>query len=306
MRRTSVTVLTALTAALLANPSMTDAAVPPAPLMNWPDLMNRPKVAATERIAYGNRPGQFVDLWLPDGPGPHRVVVMIHGGCWRSKVANLTIMNWAAEDLRRRGLAVWNIEYRGVDQEGGGYPGTFADVAAAADALRSAAPSHGLDLRRVVAVGHSAGGHLAMWLAARPRLPASSPLASSDPLAIAAVVSTGGLPDLRADRAAKDAACGAEVVDLLTGAPTRDRPDVYADTSPAERLPLGVRQEIVNGVEDPIAPPWLGRGYADKARAAGDPVEFTVIDATGHVELISPGTAAWGREVAIVERLLRP
>jgi acetyl esterase/lipase len=302
MRRT----LTALTVtALLASPPMTDASATPAALMNWPDLMSRPRVAATERIAYGERPGQFVDLWLPDGPGPHPVVVMVHGGCWRSKIANLTIMNWAAEDLRRRGVAVWNIEYRGVDQDGGGYPGTFADVAAAADALRSAAPTHALDLKRVVAVGHSAGGHLAMWLATRARLPASSPLASADPLPIAAVVSSGGLPDLRADKDAKDAACGAEVIDLISGLPTKDRPDVYADTSPAERLPIGVRQEIVNGAEDSIAPPWLGRAYADKARAAGDQVQFTIIDAAGHVELISPGTAAWRREVQIIERLLR-
>lgn len=276
---------------------------PPPRLMAWPDLMSRPMPAGAKRIAYGPGPRQFADLWLPDGPGPHRVVLMVHGGCWQSKIAKLTIMNWAAEDLRRRGMAVWNIEYRGVDEAGGGYPGTFADVAAAADALRAAAPAYGLDLRKVVAFGHSAGGHLAMWLAARPRLPTSSPLAARDPVPIAAVVSSGGLPDLKADRAAGEAACGAQVIDRLTGAPGPGRPDVYADTSPAERLPIGVRQEIVNGQDDPLATPALGRDWTDKAHAAGDAVGFTVIGATGHVELIAPGSQAWEREAQMIEAL---
>jgi acetyl esterase/lipase len=274
--------------------------------MNWPDLLGRPPLLATRHIAYGDKRAQFAELWLPDGPGPHPVVLMVHGGCWQSKIAGLSIMNWAAEDLRRRGIAVWNIEYRGVDEPGGGYPGTFADAAGAADALRSQAHVHGLDTGRIVAFGHSAGGHLAMWLAARPRLPRSSPLWSGDPLPIHAVVSAGGLPDLAADRAATDAACGPAVIDRLTGAPTPARPDVYADTSPAARLPIGVRQEIVNGALDTVAPPWLGRDYARKARAAGDGATLTVIDAAGHVELIAPGAEAWRREVAIIEHLLRP
>src|SRR5665213_4091895 len=135
------------------------------PLMDWPDLLGRPMPHATERIAYGKGENQFADLWLPGGPRRHPVVVMVHGGCWRAGVAKLSIMNWAAEDLRRRGMAVWNIEYRGVDQAGGGWPGTFQDVAAAADALRGLAPTFHLEIARTVAFGHSAGGHLAMWLA---------------------------------------------------------------------------------------------------------------------------------------------
>ncbi|HEY5072131.1 MAG TPA: alpha/beta hydrolase [Caulobacteraceae bacterium] len=297
----------ALAAAMLAGAGVSVPSVPasPTPLMDWPDLLGRPMPAATKRIRYGDKASQFADLWLPDAPGPHPVVVMVHGGCWRSKIAKLTIMNYAAEDLRRRGIAVWNIEYRGVDQAGGGYPGTFADVAAAADALRGVAQTYRLELKNTVAFGHSAGGHLAMWLAARPRLPPSSLLASRDPLPIAAVISSGGLPDLKADRSAKDAACGAEVIGLLTGAPSPGRSDVYADTSPAERLPIGVRQEIVNGRQDPIAPPWLGAHWTDRARSAGDDVRLTIIESTGHVELISPGAPAWSREVEMIERWLR-
>lgn len=275
------------------------------PLMGWPDLLGRPLPRADQRIAYGAGQNQFGELWVPATPGRHRLVIMIHGGCWHARVATLSIMNYAADDLRRRGLAVWNVEYRGADQAGGGYPGTFLDVAAAAEALRTLAPAHNLDLRRVVVIGHSAGGHLAAWLAARRRLPPGGPLSARDPLRIAGVVSLGGLPDLKADRAAGDAACGAEVVDALTGTPSPSRPDVYADTSPAERLPLGVPEAVVNGAEDPVAPPWLGRAYAERLRAAGDPVTFVEVPRTGHVELIAPGSAAWARVVTLITRMVQ-
>jgi hypothetical protein len=122
-----------------------------APLMDWPDLLGRPMPAPTREIAYGALPEQVADLWLPAGRGPFPVVLMAHGGCWRSGVAKLTIMNYAAEDLRRRGIAVWNIEYRGVDRPGGGYPGTFQDVAAATDKLAQVAPAYHLRTDRVVA-----------------------------------------------------------------------------------------------------------------------------------------------------------
>lgn len=274
-------------------------------LMDWPELLGRPLPKADQRIAYGPGQNQFGDLWLPAAPGRRPLVMMIHGGCWQAQVAKLTIMNYAADDLRRRGVAVWNVEYRGADQAGGGYPGTYRDVAAAADALRTIAPAHHLDLARVVVVGHSAGGHLAAWLAARPRLPSASPLAARDPLPIAAVVSLGGLPDLKADKAATGAACGAEVVDAMTGSPGPNRRDVYADTSPAERLPLRVPETIVNGAEDSLAPPWLGQAYANRLRAAGDTVTVVVVPDTGHVELIAPGSAGWNRAAALIERMVR-
>ena len=271
--------------------------------MDWPDLLGRPLPRSDEHIAYGPGQSQFGELWLPATPGRHALVIMIHGGCWRARVAKLSIMNYAADDLRRRGIAVWNIEYRGVDEAGGGYPGTFLDVAAAADALRAIAPARHLELGRVVVVGHSAGGHLAAWLAARRRLPPGGPLVSRDPLPIAGVVSLGGLPDLKADKAAREAACGAEVVDALTGPATPGRRDVFADTSPAERLPLGVPEAVVNGADDPLAPPWLGRAYADRLRTAGDPVTVVEVPDTGHVELIAPGSAAWERAVTLITRM---
>lgn len=241
-------------------------------------------------IAYGPDDYQKVDLWLPDSPGPFRTVVMVHGGCWTTSIADRHLMDWAADDLRRAGYAVWNIDYRGVDRPGGGYPGTFLDAAAATDALRGEAARHHLDLRHVVAVGHSAGGHLVLWLAARHRLPETSPLRTPAPLPIAHVVSLGGLPDLEATAASPDNGCGTDVIARLVGDPGPARPDVYADTSVPRLLPIGIPQDLVNGREDAIIPYRLATDYI--AKAGAEATLHTVSD-TGHVELITPGTAAW-------------
>jgi acetyl esterase/lipase len=266
-------------------------------LMDWPDLLGRPMPAATQRIAYGPGAMQFGELWLPAGKGPFPVVLMVHGGCWLSSVAKLTIMNWAAEDLRQRGVAVWNIEYRGVDRPGGGYPGTFQDVAAGADALAEIGPEYHLKTDRVIALGHSAGGHLVLWLAARGRIPAGGPLKRAHPLPISAVVSLGGLPDLELDR--REGICGVDTVERLVGPPTADHPNVYADTSPAE-LGVGKDEEVlINGADDPLAPPRLAADY--KARMRGARIRDVVVADTGHVELISPGTAAWSRVTEIID-----
>ena len=282
--------------ALLAlGAGMTPSVAPPqAPFkpLTWPDLTKRTQPKPDATIAYGPDAQQKVDVWLPTAPGKHPVVVMVHGGCWTTSIADRSLMNWIADDLRTSGIAVWNIDYRGVDLPGGGYPGTFADAAAAADALRSQAEHFRLDTRRIVAVGHSAGGHLALWLAARPRLARGSPLRTAHPLKIAHVISLGGLPDLEATAASPDNGCGVDVVAQLVGKPGA-RADIYADTSVPRLLPLGVPQDLVNGREDKIIPLRLGTGYEAQARAKGDRVALHVIARTGHVELIAPESAAW-------------
>lgn len=267
-------------------------------LMSWPDLLERPRPAPSATIAYGEDPLQVVDLWLPDGDGSHPVVLMVHGGCWQTDIADRTLMNWIADDLRRRGLAVWNIDYRGVDRPGGGYPGTFLDAAAAADALRDHAGSRRLDLSRLVAIGHSAGGHLALWLAGRPRLPEDSPLRTADPLPIPAVISLGGLPDLEEAARPPGSGCGTEIIDRLTGGR-------FDDTSVPRLAPLGVRQILINGRQDRIIPTSYAEAYAGPMRAAGDRVEVRMIDRTGHVELVAPETGAWSATVEEIERSLR-
>jgi acetyl esterase/lipase len=262
--------------------------------INFTDLLARPRETATERVRYGDAPSQFADLWMPSASGSHPVVVLIHGGCWRADLPGLEMMTYAAADLRRRGVAVWNIEYRRLGEAGGGYPGTFVDVANAVDWLRKLASDKKLDLRNVVAVGHSAGGHLALWAAARRRLPKSSSLARGNPLLIKAVVSLAGIADLSAYRAEGPLACGGpRVIDLLDGTASRGPWDVFKDTSPAEMLPIGVPQAIISGALDPIVPAAFGRAYAAKASAAGDPVQEITLSDAGHFELIDPESHAF-------------
>jgi acetyl esterase/lipase len=288
----------ALTASLsLAACGVTTIPTPSGPdgLMAWPDLLERERPQPDATLSYGDDPLQVADLWLPAGEGPHPTVLMVHGGCWQTDIADRTIMNWIAADLRERGIAVWNIDYRGVDRAGGGYPGTFRDVAAAADALRDHEARYRLDLDRLVATGHSAGGHLALGLAARPRLPADSPLRSDDPIPIHRVVSLGGLPDLEEAARPPGSGCGTEIVARLTDGH-------FADTSVPRLAPLGVAQVLVNGTQDRIIPTAYAEGYAAPMRAAGDAVAVRMIDHTGHVELVAPETAAWAAAVEEIRR----
>lgn len=270
--------------------------------LTWDDLTARPRPVADATVTYGADAMQKVDVWLPRGDGPHPVVVMVHGGCWQTSIADRRLMDWVAGDLRDAGVAVWNIDYRGVDRDGGGYPGTFRDVAQATDALRDHAAHYRLDTRRVVAIGHSAGGHLALWLAGRARLPADSPLHTPNPLPIAHVISLGGLPDLEATAASPDNGCGTAVVARLVGT---GRADPYADTSVPRLFPLGVPQDLVNGRQDRIIPYRMATDYVARATAAGDRATLHAIDRTGHVELVTPDTAAWREARRLVLAALR-
>jgi len=277
----------------------------PEALLTWPDLLGRPRPAPDSTIAYGSDRFQKVDVWLPAGKGPFPIVLMVHGGCWTTSIADRRLMNWIANDLRGEGVAVWSIDYRGVDRPGGGYPGTFADAAMASDALATHAARFGLDTSRIVAVGHSAGGHLALWLAARPKLPVSSMLYNAHPLPIAHVVSLGGLPDLEAVAASPDNGCGTDVIAQLVGAPSLSHPDVYADTSIQRLLPIGVPQDLVNGREDSIVPMRLATRYVAQAEKAGDTANLHIVPATGHVELVAPETAAWVEAKRLIHAALK-
>ena len=315
---TALTGLTALTAC--ASPTLAPTDPPPAaapapalrpadaPLMVWSDLTDRPRPSPTvestitgEGSADGN-PAIRGDLWLPEGPGPHPVVLMIHGGCWQKAIADHSLMDWAAADLMGRGYAVWNVEYRGVDEAP--YPAIFFDVAETADYLGMLGEQLSrLDTSRVVALGHSAGGHLALWLAGAGSLPSEHPASVGAPPPLRGVISTGGLQDLEAAEPVTLPSCLAAVREDLTGPATDARPDPYADTSPARMLPLGVPQVAIHAERDRIAPVSLGEAWVARARAAGDEARLVVVPG-GHVELIAPGTDAWEATVAEIARLL--
>src|ERR1044071_1658640 len=282
------------------------AALIPASILNpiaAAGAMARSTPSTAERIAYGQAAGQFGELWLPAGSGPAPVAILVHGGCWQSSYG-LDLMDPMAEDLHRQGVVVWNIEYRRLGESGGGHPGTFLDIGQAVDALRGLPQRPRLDLRRLVAIGHSAGGHLALWAASRHRLPKDSPLTKADPQRLAGVVTLAGINDLAAYRANGPACGGASTIDALTGARNRPPGTALTDTSPAALLPLGVRQIIASGTNDGIVPARFGRDYAAQATAAGDPVE--VLDLPGdHFALIDPGSSAWSTLRAKILGLFR-
>ncbi len=272
--------------------------------ISYVDLLAQARASADLRIAYGPDPLQFGELWLPEGGGPHPVVVLIHGGCWRADLPGLELMDYAAADLRAAGMAVWNIEYRRIGHAGGGYPGTFEDVANGLDHLRTLAAPHHLDLDRVAVSGHSAGGHLAIWALARSRLARTSPLYAAEPLRLRGAVALAGIIDLEAYHADGPDACGGPgTIDALVGAPGRPG-DVYADTTPPRLLPLGARQVIVSGDLDPIVPSRFGQAYGAASAAAGDAATVIDLPGSGHFELIDPTAPAWARIRVEIESLL--
>jgi acetyl esterase/lipase len=271
------------------------------------DLANAPVPPGARRIAYGEGPLQFGELRVPATRGPHPVAIVVHGGCWVAKLGNmpedvvgLANMRPLAAALTEAGIATWNIEYRRLGHAGGGWPGTFQDVANGTDAIRLLADANALDLTRVIAIGHSAGGHFAMWLAARPKIPTTSELYMNNPLPLTGVVDLDGPADLKATIAVQQPICGSPVITDLMGGSPEAQPERYRAGSPIELLPLGVRQEFFAGrmFAAHVAP------YATAARNAGDTVTTTVLPSGGHFGFIDPQSEVWPEVLAAVRRLL--
>lgn len=227
---------------------------------------------------YGDHPSQIVHRWDPEGPAgadaPAPVAVLLHGGWWRD-LHDARLMDPLARDLTAAGWAVWNIEYRRTGTDGGGWPQTRDDVARALDLLAATAErDERLDTSRVVSIGHSAGGHLALMTAA------DSPVTSVVPLA--------PITDLR--RCAEAGLGEGAVAPFLGPDPA---PQLYAESSPVHRLPFGVPQLLVHGDQDQRVPVGHSRDYAAAARAAGDPVDYREIPGADHFDVIDPAHAAW-------------
>ncbi|MDQ3010316.1 MAG: alpha/beta hydrolase [Acidobacteriota bacterium] len=250
-------------------------------------VLIRPAPAADQRIAYGKYESQFGELRLPKTAGLHPVAVVIHGGCWMSQYG-LGYMGHVSAALTEAGVATWNIEYRRVGNAGGGWPGTAEDAARATDYLRQIAGKYSLDLNRVVAIGHSAGGHLALLLGARKQLPKDHPLYSANPLPLAGVVSLAGITDLRHT----GTACDKEVAQLMSGE-AKEKAASYNLASPIELLPLGVRQKIIQGGADNIIPMAMATEYIEAAKKKEDDAELIALKDADHFSLVDPKSAAW-------------
>jgi acetyl esterase/lipase len=274
-------------------------------VMNPGELQALPSLPPDHRSAYGSEPSQYGELRVPNGPGPHPVVVLIHGGCFKASYATLRDLAPMGDALKAAGIATWNIEYRRVGEPGGGWPGTYLDVGRAVDHLRVLAGRHALDLGRVIVVGHSAGGHLAMWAAARARVPVTSALRMAEPLPLRGVLNLAGPLDLTANIAGYETLCRDTVIaGLLGGMPTAV-PERYAEASPIKLLPLGMPQLLLWGEHEDFVPRPLAEAYVRAATQAGDPARLVVIPGVGHFETASPGATTWPRVESAIRSLLQ-
>jgi acetyl esterase/lipase len=263
------------------------------------EILDRAAPGDARRITYGEETNQFGELRLPVGEGPWPLAICLHGGFWRARY-DLAHLGHLCAALTAAGMATWNVEYRRVGHEGGGWPETFLDVGRGADFARALAREYPLDLGRVITVGHSAGGHLALWVAGRGRVPAGSEIASADPLALHGAVSLAGVVDLA--RAHALGLSADATGDLLGGSP-EGVSERYAAASPAALLPLGVAQLLVHGTADDDVPFELSEMYVEAASAAGDEATLLALPGTGHFEVIDPLSQEWPALLAAVREI---
>jgi acetyl esterase/lipase len=242
-------------------------------------ILEIPAAPPGSHIAYGSDEFQFGELYLPEGNGPHPLAIVIHGGYWRARY-DLRHIGHFCVGLAKSGIAAWSLEYRRIGNPGGGFPGTLDDVRAGAVHLEKIAKEWSLDMRRVVATGHSAGGHLALWLAKQGVVP------------LKGVVPLAPVPDLRR---AWELKLSSNVVEEFLGGSPEGVPERYRAASPMEMLPLGVRQRAIHGNRDDVVPVSMTRAYVAAARRSGDDCTLTEPAGAGHFELIDPRTAAWAQ-----------
>lgn len=253
--------------------------------MTWEELDALPKPPYDQRIAYGDDSLQFGELRLPKGRGPFPVAIVIHGGCWRAEYDHRHATPLAAA-LTARGIATWTIAYRRIGDPGGGWPGTFEDVARAVDHVRAMAREFHLDPSRVVAIGHSAGGQLALWAAARRALPAGAPGASAEALPLRGVIGLAAIGDLR--EYANGTSWCMKSAPLLMGGTADSLPDRYAMADPTALLPLHVPVRLIHGTLDKIVPIEQSRTFTERAQAKGDDVQLVELKDAAHFDVVAP------------------
>jgi len=241
------------------------------------------------RVPYGQDPNQFIDVRVPPGKGPHPLVFFIHGGYWRARY-DLTYAGHLCHALKLAGIATWNVEYRRVGNPGGGWPGTFEDIRSAYSVLhghKSGAVPY--DLKRVCVAGHSAGGQLALCLAAFEKT-------------VTRALSLAGVVDLK--RAWELHLSNDAVVEFLGGTPDA-MPDHYREASPADRVIPQTRQILIHGTADSAVPYEIGKTYAERKARGGEKVELITLPETGHFEIVDPGSVVWSKVQAAFSSLTK-
>ena len=274
------------------------------------DVLSAIPPPADYRIRYGPNEFQFGDLWLPmsAAKSPLPLAVFVHGGWWKSEY-DLRHAGHLCAALKSAGVAMWSIEYRRVGSTGGGWPMTFQDVAAGCDHVTTLAKSFPLDLNRVIAMGHSAGGHLAFLLGGRHHVSEASPIYQPRPrVALRGVIALAGAVDLRLTCDLSGYFTFAhdkhEVYNLMGGSPAEFQ-DRYRAGSTRDLLPLGLPQVLIQGSEDDQIPPEMPGRWAELARHQGDAVTITMIPLADHLDVIDPQSKAWATVQSEVLTMLR-
>jgi len=255
--------------------------------MSSEDLLTIPPPPADARLSYGSDPNQFGELRVPKGGGPFPVLISIHGGYWRAKY-DLAYMGHLCAALTGKGLATWNLEYRRVGNAGGGWPGTFEDVRNGYRFVSQIAKRYNLDPAKWAAVGHSAGGQLALCLAGH------------EP-AVKRVVSLAGVVDLQ--QAWELHLSDNAVVGFLGGEPAAV-PEHYHEADPMQLKIPQATQWLIHGASDDTVPPFLSRNYAEQKKTRGENVHYLEISTAGHFDLVDPRSSAWPKVEGTVMHLL--
>jgi acetyl esterase/lipase len=251
------------------------------------DILTLPPPPADASLPYGSDPNQFGELRVPKGSGRFPVVMNIHGGYWRAKY-DLKHAGHLCAALTARGLATWNLEYRRVGNPGGGWPGSFEDVRSGYRYVSQIAQRYNLDPARMVVMGHSAGGQLALCLAGH------------EP-SLKSVVSLAGVVDLQ--QAWELHLSDNAVVAFLGGEP-RSVPDHYREADPMQLKIAQATQWLIHGAADDSVPPYLSRSYTEQKKKRGENVHYLEISTAGHLDLIDPRSIAWAKVEGTVSHLL--
>jgi len=256
--------------------------------MSSDDILTQPPPPADARVPYGSDPNQFGDIRLPQGKGPLPLLINIHGGFWRAKY-DLAHAGHFCAALTAKGIATWNLEYRRVGNPGGGWPGTFDDIRSAYRFLPQLAKRYSVDVNKVVVMGHSAGGQLALCLAAR------------EP-SLKRVVSLAGVLDLQ--QAWDLHLSNNAVVEFLGGKPS-DVPEHYREADPMQlSIDHATTQWLIHGAADDVIPSYFSRNYAQQKKPKGEDVHYLEISTAGHYDLIDPRSQAWPRVQDTVRHLI--